>query len=209
MKKSLVIVGMLLLILPVMAQAVDYPPTNVTINISSNQYVPVSYSYEPVSTNGNTIPTLFTGLPTGSTVSLLNNLSQGWVTFTKNRTGWVPSGSNILIRGYGAFVKSSTATSVVFSGSIPSNASTAVCKANGFSLLAYPYPADVAFTNTQIAKTAAIGDKVLFWTNNSWVAYSKLRTGWQSGTTNLTLKNCGAFAYFAYTNSVVYETRPY
>jgi len=206
MKKWIKLAAMLILTLPVMAQAVDYPATNVTISIPSNQYVPVSYAYE--STN-NTIPTLFAELPDYPEVSLWDNNTREWKSYQKTRAGWGAGTNAVLTRGGAALVKSPMATSIHFSGSIPSNASTAVYKVNGYTWMGYPYPVDVAFTNTTLAKTAANGEKILFWTNNSWVVYSKIRTGWVPSATNLVLKNCGAFAYFAYTNSVVNEIRPY
>ena len=206
MKKWIKIAGMLILTLSVMTQAEGYPyTTNITINIPSNQQVLVSYAYE--STN-NTINELFAGLPSLSEVSLWG-ANMAWKPYMKaGRSGWGAGGTNRLTIGTAAIIWSPAATNVYFSGSIPSAVSTAVYKVNGYTWMGYPYPADVAFTNTTIAKTAANGDKILFWSNSNWVVYSKLRTGWQSGATNLVLKNCGAFAYFAYTNSAVYEIRP-
>ena len=207
MKKWIKIAGMLTLTLPVMAQAADYPyTTNITIIIPSNQQVLVSYAYEPTSTNGNTIATLFAGLPSNSKVSLWKN--GAWTPYTKSIGGWGTGGTNRLTIGAAAIIESPKATNVYLSGSIPSAVSTAVYKVNGYTWTGYPYPADMAFTNTTIAKTAANGEKILFWTNNSWVVYSKIRTGWVPSATNLVLKNCGAFLYWSYTNSAVYEIRP-
>ena len=206
MKKWITIAGILFLTHPIAVLAEGYPyTTNITIAIPSNQQVLVSDAYE---TTNNTISALFGNLPTSSTISLWDTTAQLWRPLTKGRAGWGAGGTNRLTRGGVALVMSSLATNIYFSGAIPSAVSTAVYGVNGYTWIGYPYPADVAFTNTQIAKTAAIGDKVLFWTNNSWVAYSKLRSGWTPSVTNLVLKNCGAFAYFAYTNSVVYEPRP-
>ena len=206
MKTLIKFAATLVLTLPVMVQAVDYPATNVTINIPSNQQVLVSDAYE---TTNNTINELFAGLPSGSTVSLWNNTSQSWTHFDKTRTGWGVGGTVRLTIGTAAIIWSPIATNVHFSGAVPSAVSTAVYKVNGYTWIGYPYPADVAFTNTEIARTADNGEKILFWTNNSWVVYSKIRTGWVPSATNLVLKNCGTFAYWAYTNAAVYEIRPY
>jgi hypothetical protein len=98
---------------------------------------------------------------------------------------------------------------VLLSGSVPTAATTAVYKATGYSLISYPYPVLMPFTNTALAKTAAAGDKISIWQNNAWTVYTKLRTGWASGAANLQIKPGQAFFFQAAGSSSVNEVRPY
>ncbi|MBM4152689.1 MAG: hypothetical protein FJ220_04100 [Kiritimatiellaceae bacterium] len=199
-----------LLVLPVMVLASDYPyETNVTVTFPANQYVAFSYAYEPATTNGNAISNVFALLPSGSSVNLWSSQIQSWVNYPKNRTGWGILGSNTVTRGTAWFVRSPVTTHITFSGLVPTNETTPVYIENGVNILAYPYPADVALTNTAVFKSLTIGEKLYVWTTNGWLQYSKLRTGWQPSVSNIVLNNCrGILGISARTNRIVYESRP-
>lgn len=174
------------------------------ITIPSNQFVLVSLSFNNAS---NTINGLFGSLPTGSQVSLWNPSLQSWVVIQKTRSGWGTGGTNILDIGSGAFVKVPAATNIYFSGDVPMDSTSTVYVANGFKFVSYPYPVDIAFTNTSLAKQAPTGDQVSMW-NNGWVVYQKTRSGWGAGT-NLQVKVGQALFYKGVTNRAANEVKPY
>jgi len=176
------------------------------ITIPSNQYVLVSLGFNNES---NTINGLFGSLPVGSTIHLWDTLNQRWNSNSKDRSGWGTAGTNKITIGTGAFVELpvNVQTNIYFSGDVPTAGTSAVYKVNGYGILAYPYPADVAFTNTVLAKNAAVGDEVSFW-SNGWVSYSKDRSGW-AGAENVKIQVGQAFFYKSSSGSAVNEIKPY
>ncbi|MEI7850429.1 MAG: hypothetical protein WCH86_01195 [Kiritimatiellales bacterium] len=177
------------------------------ITVPSNQYVLVSLDFNNES---NTINGLFGNLPTGSRVYTWDSTAQSYTIATKTRTGWGTSGTNRIQRGVGAFITLPTGvqTNVLLSGVVPTAGTTAVYKATGYSMVSYPYPAPMPFTNTTLAKTASVGDKLSVWQNNAWTVYNKTRTGWGSAT-NLTIKPGQAFFFQSTSSGSANEIRPY
>ncbi|MEI7851748.1 MAG: hypothetical protein WCH86_07940 [Kiritimatiellales bacterium] len=203
MKKWITIAGMLILTLPVMVQATDYPSTNVTITLSAG-YNLVCYAYEPVSTNGNTIGELFKELSNGSKIYVWNSASQSWAPpYTRGPLNWGASGTNRLTRGVGAYVQVLAQKDIHFSGALPLDETRAV---NTDELMAYPYPVDIAFTNTEISKVASL---ITVWSNGSWVPYGLHNGEWDSGAKNLILKNCNNAFFCEPKGLIVYERNPY
>ncbi|MEI8206100.1 MAG: hypothetical protein WCG03_04410 [Kiritimatiellales bacterium] len=177
------------------------------ITIPTNQYVLVSLDFNNES---NTISGLFGGLPTGTRVYTWNTTVQNYNTFLKTRSGWGAPGTNKIQRGMGAFVMLPTGvqTNMILSGIVPTAGTTTVYKANGYSMISYPYPVLVAFTNTALAKTAAIGDRLSVWQNNAWKVYLKSRGGWL-GAEGLQIKPGQAFFFQSATGGSANEIRPY
>ena len=177
------------------------------IAIPSNQYVLVSLGFNNES---NTISGLFGSLPMGSKVYTWNTAAQNYNTFVKIRSGWGAPGTNIIQRGMGVFVMlpDGVQTNVLLSGIVPTAGTTTVYKANGYSMISYPYPVLVAFTNTALAKTAALGDRLSVWENNAWKVYLKSRGGWL-GAEGLKIKPGQAFFFQSTTSGSANEIRPY
>lgn len=176
------------------------------ITIPSNQYVLVSLSFNNAS---NTIDSLFGTLPTGAQVILWDTAQQAYTTFGKTRSGWGAGGTNTLDSGIGAFVSLpvNVQTNIYMSGDVPTNATLPVYVVSGYRLIAYPFPADVAFTNTSLAINGATGDSISLW-NNGWTTYGKTRSGWGEAT-NLQLQVGQALFYKASSNSTVNLVKPY
>ncbi len=174
------------------------------IVVPSNQMVLVSLGFNNAS---NTINGLFGNFSIGSKVYTWDMSAQSYTIATKTRTGWGTSGTNRIQRGVGAFLLSPRQTNVLLSGSVPTEGTTTVYKVNGYALLSYPYPVRTAFTNTALAKTAAIGDSLSIWLTN-WIAYTKIRTGWGSAT-NLQINPGQGFFFQSTTNRSIDEIRPY
>ena len=174
------------------------------ITIPSNQFVLVSLDFNNES---NSINSLFGTLPTGSQVSLWNATLQSWVVIQKTRSGWGTGGTNVLNLGSGAFIKVPAETNIYFSGDVPMDPTSTVHVASGFKFVSYPYPVDMAFTNTALAKEAPTGDQVSAW-SNGWIVYQKTRSGWGAGT-NLQIKVGQALFYKGVTNRAADEVKPY
>lgn len=177
------------------------------IAVPSNQLVLVSLNYN---NENNTINGLFGNLPTGSSVYIWDSAAQNYQVISKTSTGWGTPGTNRIESGGGAFVTlpAGVQTNVILSGNVPTAETAAVYKATGYSLISYPYPVLTPFTNTALAKTAAIGDQLSVWKNNSWTTYSKTLTGW-TGAEDLKIEPGQAFFFRAAGSSSVNEIRPY
>lgn len=175
------------------------------ITVPSNQLVLVSLDFD--NTN-NTINGLFGTLPVGSKVSRWNTGTQQYIASTKSVGGWGTAGTNKIEKGTGVFVQlpANVQTNIYFSGDVPMSETTLVYKVNGLAVISYPYPVDTPFTNTAVAKTAKVGDKISVW-NNGYTAYTRSVGGWGSGT-NLQLKVGQAFFFQSTTNSTISEVKP-
>ena len=182
------------------------------VAILSNQLVLVSLDFN---TTNNTVAGLFGSLPTGSQVSIWDPspapTGQKWNVYGKIRTGWSPSGTNVIAIGSGVFIKGASATNIWLAGDVPTNeTATIVTASNLLKILSYPYPADMPLTNTVLAKGAATGEQISLWTTNGWAVYGKIRTGWNPTTiTNVVLKVGDAMFYKGVTNRAVNEVKPY
>ncbi len=204
MKTRIKIAGLLLFFTPLIV-------AGASITLPANQWVPVSPAYYSAFEE---ISNIFPNVVIGTYVRLWSTDVQGWRTFARApRSGWGLQGTNRVPPGCGLFINSPTqATVTIGSGSSSSPwTSIGINKVQGYNFIAYPY-SNVVFQSTELAKTAATGDKISLRddsnTNSVWVTYSKLRQGWSSGATNLILQNGSAFFYLSYTNSTVYEVQP-
>lgn len=175
------------------------------ITVPSNQYVLVALDF---TVTNNTISSLFGSLPVASEVLFWNPVSQGYMTVAKSRTGWGTGGTNQLEVGSGAFLKLPVSTNVYLSGDVPLVATTKVYTVNGFKILSYPYPVDMPFTNTALAKGAAVSDEVSIWGTNGWISYARSRTGWGPAT-NLQLKIGQALLFKTTGTRTNNEVKPY
>jgi len=178
------------------------------ITIPSNQYVLVSLGFDVAD---NTISNLFGSLPVGSSAYLWDTQTQAYKSFTKaTRGGWNAFGTNRITAGTGAFAKlpANIATNIYFSGDVPTAGTSIIYQVNGYALVAYPYPVDMAFTNTTLAKNSSIGDSISIW-SNGWTVYTKAtRGGWGAGS-NAVLKVGQAFFYKSTNTASRGEIKPY
>jgi hypothetical protein len=177
------------------------------ITILSNQLSLISTA---LINESNTVAGLFGNLPSGTKIYLWDRVDQNYNVTTKTRAGWSNAGTNTVEIGSGLFISlpSEMQENIVISGEVPVAEMSGIYTANGYSLLSYPYPTDVAFTNTVLAKEALSGDKISLWRNNDWVTYVKTRAGW-TGAENLKINFGEAIFYLSTTNAVRNEIRPY
>lgn len=176
------------------------------ITVPSNQLVLISTSFLSES---NSVASLFSTLPNGSTVAFWSSAEQKYIAVSKTRSGWGAMGTNQIKRGEGVFLSLpvNVQTNFLLSGTVPADGTAPVSVVNGLALLSYPYPSAVAFTNTAVAKNALNGDTIAVW-SNGWSAFSKTRSGWISAT-NVQIGLGQAFFYQSTTNTIRNETCPY
>lgn len=178
------------------------------ITIPSNQYVMVSLDFERGASN--TVTALFGTLPNGSKVSVWDTVNQRYVTYLRGLTGFGTSGTNRITIGSGCFVSlpANVQTNIYLSGDVPTAKTTAVYKVNGYAILSYPYPVDVAITNMTLGKTAVNGNKISVWNGSGYTTYLRGLTGWGTAGSNV-LKVGQAFFFQGTVNTNVNETIPY
>ena len=134
-----------------------------------------------------------TMIPTGS-ICHMSDGGTGWVeevvTGDFQPTGWSPN-TNELWRGKGFFLRIKTTASVVrFSGEVPdanSAPTTAINLSTNWNYLGYPYPVEIRWTNTVLAKNAAYGDRMYVWSHNDQMYKEEVYVGdplcyWHPGT---------------------------
>ncbi len=108
---------------------------------------------------------------------------------------------------------------VVLKGQAPMDNTTSNVVVNGLNMLAYPYTADVHFTNTTLYATSLVGDTINVWNaaRTNYVSPAYARTsfgpyrGWGAGVTNLWLRQ-GMGYWYRTTNALprlITEVRPY
>jgi len=159
-------------------------------------------------------------VPTDSSVLLWNYSLQTYIAANKLRSGWDAQGTNRLLRGQSFFLRvPSTAVSneyqVYLMGEVPDKTtapSTTVSVINGIGMYGVGYPVTEKWTNTTIAKAAKTDDSVLIWdySNQTYVAGNKLRSGWDATGVALTLRPGQGFWFrtsLGATNWVI--TKPY
>ena len=115
--------------------------------------------------------------PNGSAVYFWSEAGQVWGGGVKSTKGaWAPLQSNYVIKaGEGFFLKSPTgsvtATEITIAGEVPALASQtrSVMGAANLGTVGNPYPADFKFGDSDLAKNAANGSAVYFWSEASQV----------------------------------------
>ena len=177
------------------------------ITVPADQRVLVSLNYD---NENNTVNGLFGNLPVGSSVYIWDTETQNYTVISNEVTGWGPLGTNRIQTGGGVFVTlpAGVQTNMILSGNVPNAETSAVYKATGYTMVSYPYPVLMPFTNTALAKTAVIGDQISVWQNNSWTIYSNTPAGW-TGAEDLKMKPGQAFFFRAASSGSATETRPY
>jgi hypothetical protein len=159
--------------------------------------------------NSNTINSLFSELPAGTAIYMWDVEGQAYRILMKTDLGWGASGTNVVKNGSGLFIRppKGVQTSFTICGDVPLEESKTVFSSAGFALLSYPYPHNVLFVDTEMAKKAAVGDEISFW-KNGWETYTKTGQGW-TGADQLQLKTGQAFFYRSSQNTAYTETRPF
>lgn len=120
-----------------------------------------------------------------------------------SRGGWGSGGSNLVCRGEGFWVKipsgaASNSYPVFLMGEVPDRTTaptTTIESLTGLNILGFPYPVDVIWTNTDLAKKLP-GDSLLYlWGGSSYIGpYQKsARSGTWGEASNLVVRPGQAF----------------
>lgn len=121
---------------------------------------------------GNVVSNVFPNVPDGSIFYFWDDAIQVWSASQFSSKGWPSStGSHQLLPGEAFFFKPPGAYTVVLTGTpltLPSY--KPVAGGDKISVLGYFYPADIPWTNTQLASQLPPGSLVSFWnrTNSSF-----------------------------------------
>lgn len=152
--------------------------------VPSNGFALVSYPLNPIS-GSNTLADLDRAqLPVGAKVWVWDRTAKGYIYSSKSRGGW---SSNAVIQRGDAFwvtVPDPIATGdyeLVLLGEVPDpviDNSTSVDNISGIDAIGNPYPSEMLWTNSILAKLAPIPSRLWIWNGVSYNNYPKTRSGW-------------------------------
>lgn len=141
-------------------------------------------------------------LPEGSVVYFWDGEKQTWNGGMKSAFGWDSAEANHALEvgeGFCIQTPSERGLDVTAGGEVPSNWSWELVRgyAGGgkWSVMAYPYPVDVKFGNTDLASQLPQGSVVRFWDDGKqkWEQSSKGSRGWSASTSNRVIQAGTAF----------------
>lgn len=151
-------------------------------------------------------------VPVGSAVFIWDKNAQKY-TFENNLIlGWNP-GTNVLQRGLGFWLKipdtaPSNSYNVYLMGEVPESTNANDNTVSGLMLAGFPYPVQIAFTNTALAQNASIGDKLYYWKTNQQYGYvNRLIIGWNPN--DFVIEPGMGFWYQTANPQAWDETKPY
>jgi hypothetical protein len=218
-KLSAILVGMSLVAGAVMAAG---PVTSVNAvgyvqkSVVANQYVMMANPFSKMEAGATkvTIADVFgtNGIPYGFSVLLFDGTGYVGETFY-GVYGWDP-GTTDVSRADGFWVLSPATTNLTLSGEVPAASyasNTSYVIQQGYQMIGFPYPAEIALTNTSLATVAAYGDTVLVFNGIGYDGYTYYGSvyGWDPADLVLT-PGSGYWYYKPSAGSTNWiETKPY
>jgi hypothetical protein len=165
-KLSAILVGMSLVAGAVMAagpvtsvNAVGY----VNVSLQSNVWNLVCMPFEKIDKTNPTVGEVFdpdgSGLPAGLAVLLWNGVTYVNEDYYAGY-GFYP-GTNVIVRGSGAWVRSPVSIILSLAGQVPSTNVTTTTLLPGYNLMSFPYPVAMAISNTVLQSLGSAGDSIL------------------------------------------------
>jgi hypothetical protein len=87
---------------------------------------------------------------------------------------------------------------------------TTINDVTGVNLVGYPYPADIKWTNTQLAKNGVVNDQLFTWniTNQAYNIFTRTVGGWAGGT-NVVIRPGEGFWFRTTRTQTWTEAKPY
>lgn len=126
--------------------------------------------------------------PGGSSVFFWSAEKQGWDAYSKNKLTkkWNTGDRTVELGEFFFFQPGADMASCVLAGEVPDDViPVPVAGKENISGVGLPYPVEMTFTDTDLAKEATGGSSVFFWSaeKQGWDAYSKnkLTKKWNSG----------------------------
>lgn len=133
-------------------------------------------------------------LPRGSVVMFWDAELQGWGAGSKGAKGWSAGQANHVLEPGEAFFVKNTGTEdleVTAAGEVPDDPELPRSYANeALGIMAYAYPVDVKFGDTELAQQLERSSTVMFWDDElqGWGAGTKGAKGWSAGQANYVVK---------------------
>lgn len=203
-KLALALIGLTLVGSSAFAQTTGVLSRNavgyVKVTIPKGKLALIRNDFEDISGSGLAITNVIGDqVPVGSTILLWDytfNPAPKYIPINKaaaNRGGWGAGGTNRLVRGQSFFMQipSSAASNeyqVYMMGEVPDKTTaptSTVGVITSLGMYGHPYPVSEYWTNTTLAKNAAVGDSLLLWNGDAYVPYNKAaanRGGWGAAT---------------------------
>jgi len=135
----------------------------VNVSLQSNVWKLVCMPFDKVD---NTLPTIGdvldpngNSLPNGLTVLLWNGITYVNEDYYTG-FGFYP-GTNKLVRGSGAWVRSPSDITIAIAGQVPSTNQTTTAIDPGYNLVSFPYPVSTPISNTVLQVIGSVGDSIL------------------------------------------------
>lgn len=160
----------------------------VKVTFEKNSYKLVNMGFDSIDGSDLKIEDVFGDqLPSSTSLSIWDRNSQTYSNYIYNTFAqWGPRDDQYTItKGLGVFVlvpgtAPSNQYTVYLMGEVPDNAGETNDVMQGYTGTGYPYPVQIAFTNTQIAQSLPANSVVHFW-DDTWISYTKNAfQGWQT-----------------------------
>ncbi len=172
------------------------------------------FDFEPMNKSGGlTVSDMFgEQLPVGSRLYLWDRSVKMFKIVVKPLgAGWGAAGRTRVSRGEGFWIHvpesaASNRYSVIITGMVPSGMTATTTTISGVNLLGLPYPVEMKWTNTGIAKTAPVNSAVYLWNQSNQTYLSCVKSagaGWDGAAADAILypgqgfwfRNTGTFEW--------------
>lgn len=154
----------------------------VRVDAPAGKFNLVRLDFVNLSGTGYTVTNLIGNqLAQGSAVYIWDLTNQTYRIENKAARGWSP-GTNVIRRGAGLFIQSSSNAQVFLMGEVPDQftaPTSGVYGLTGYNLVGVPYPVDTAITTTPFYLGAAQGDAIYLWnTDQTYAIFNRAARGW-------------------------------
>ncbi|MBU1695206.1 MAG: hypothetical protein KKC51_14760 [Verrucomicrobia bacterium] len=174
------------------------------VTLTKGQLALIRHDFEELDT-ALAVSNVFASLPINTRVYLWNDTQTAYINIGRGAGGWGTQGSNELYRGRGFWVlvpasAVSNEYQVFLMGEVPDRftaPTTTVAILPGIKLVGYPYPVEMKWTNTTLAKSAPIGTRLYIWGGNAYSNYGRGPGGWGSGTNVMLTPGMGFWVQLA------------
>jgi len=136
-------------------------------------------------------------LPVGSTVHAFDPVTKAYASDERSSMGW--SGNIVYRQNLGFWVMipdnaPKQTYAFTYCGQVLTSGTVTNMIYPNLNMVSYPFPCNVAWTNTTLATQAAIGDQLYNWNGSNYVIFTKTASGW-GGATNLSVPIGTGFMY--------------
>lgn len=168
----------------------------IKIPVGTNKLHLVSNPFVPLDAAGDLVTNMFAAVANNTTISIWNEVGQGYVSYLKNaRGGWSGAGfaTARVARADGVFIRSGGTGTVYFMGEVPDRftaPTTTQSRASGITMLGFPYPVEVDLTNSTIGLQLSPNSTISFWVPdaNAYTSYLKNARGAWVGAAGVKIK---------------------